>query len=78
MGRRFEMEREEAGRSQQQRRLSPEKQREPPPQLQSGDLSLSAHFCLRQKRLGRPVELGGDMMLTWDGFLDRDFHERCS
>ena len=69
------MEREEAGRSQQQRRLSPEKEKEPPPpQLQSGDLSLSAHFCLRQKRLGRPVELGGDMMLTWDGFLDHDFH----
>ena len=63
------------------RRLSPEKEKEPQPQSAAGgppDLSLSAHFCLRQKKLGRPAELGGDMMLTWDGFLDHAFHESAS
>ena len=63
--------------------MSPEKEKAPQSALPAAggppaDLSLSAHFCLRQKKLGRPAELGGDMMLTWDGFLDHAFHESAS
>lgn len=69
------MERAAAARSQMRgggggRDLSPEREKEPSQPGAPLDLSLSAHFCLRQKKRGRPAELGGDMMLTWDGFLD--------
>lgn len=45
--------------------MSPEREKEPSQPGAPLDLSLSAHFCLRQKKRGRPAELGGDMMLTW-------------
>ena len=61
------------------RDLSPEREKEPSSQPGAPlDLSLSAHFCLRQKKRGRPAELGGDMMLTWDGFLDQYLRENAS
>ena len=76
------MEREAAARSQMRggggRDLSPERGKEPSQPGAPLDLSLSAHFCLRQKKLGRPAEVGGDMMLTWDGLLDHEFHEAAS
>ena len=58
--------------------MSAEREKEPSQPGAPLDLSLSAHFCLRQKKRGRPAELGGDMMLTWDGFLDHHLRKNAS